>query len=122
MEIVRGAGRRRAAGGRRRPTTSRPLRAGALRVRQRPGPHNALGLVKFIFPNDDNVYLHGTPAQPLFARSRRDFSHGCVRVEDPAALAQWVLADQPGWTPRAHRGGDGRRDSSQRVDLARRCR
>lgn len=73
-------------------------RAGALRIRQRPGPKNSLGLVKFIFPNDDNVYLHGTPARQLFGRSRRDFSHGCVRVEDPPALASWLLRDQPEWT------------------------
>jgi L,D-transpeptidase YcbB len=74
------------------------LRSGALRVRQRPGPKNALGLVKFVFPNDSNVYLHGTPAPELFSRARRDFSHGCVRVEDPIALAEWVLRDQPEWT------------------------
>lgn len=74
------------------------LRNGTLRVRQRPGPKNSLGLVKFIFPNDDNVYLHGTPATQLFGRVRRDFSHGCVRLEDPVALAQWVLDDQPRWT------------------------
>ncbi len=73
------------------------LRSGALRVRQKPGPKNSLGLAKFIFPNDDNVYLHGTPARELFARSRRDFSHGCVRVADPAALAEWPLREQPGW-------------------------
>jgi murein L,D-transpeptidase YcbB/YkuD len=81
------------------PEALEAARAGALRVRQRPGPKNSLGLAKFIFPNDDNVYLHGTPARELFARSRRDFSHGCVRVEDPAALAQWLLKDQPAWTP-----------------------
>jgi murein L,D-transpeptidase YcbB/YkuD len=74
------------------------LRQGTLRLRQRPGPRNALGLVKFVFPNDDNVYFHGTPAQELFARARRDFSHGCVRVEDPVALAEWVLKEQPEWT------------------------
>ncbi len=73
----------------------------AMRVRQRPGPKNSLGLVKFIFPNDADVYLHGTPARELFARSRRDFSHGCVRVADPPALAQWLLKDQPAWTPEA---------------------
>lgn len=73
------------------------LRAGTLRLRQRPGPANALGLVKFDFPNDAGVYLHGTPARELFERPRRDFSHGCVRVEDPAALAEWVLRDEPGW-------------------------
>ncbi len=73
------------------------LQQGRLRVRQRPGPSNSLGLVKFVFPNDENVYLHGTPAPELFKRTRRDFSHGCVRVEDPVALAQWVLKGRPEW-------------------------
>ena len=73
------------------------LRQGVLRVRQRPGPKNALGLVKFVFPNSEDVYMHGTPAQALFARSRRDFSHGCVRVADPVGLAEWVLEDDPEW-------------------------
>lgn len=71
---------------------------GTLRIRQRPGPKNALGLVKFVFPNRFDVYMHGTPAQALFARDRRDFSHGCVRVADPAALAAWALTGVPGWT------------------------
>jgi murein L,D-transpeptidase YcbB/YkuD len=70
---------------------------GSLRIRQRPGPQNALGRVKFIFPNAENVYLHDTPSRGLFARERRDFSHGCIRIEDPAWLAEWVLRDQPGW-------------------------
>jgi L,D-transpeptidase YcbB len=74
------------------------LRAGTLMVRQKPGPKNALGLIKFIFPNDQNVYLHSTPAQSLFSETRRDFSHGCIRVEDPKALAEWVLRNNPGWT------------------------
>jgi murein L,D-transpeptidase YcbB/YkuD len=78
--------------------TLEQLQNGALRVRQRPGPNNALGLVKFVFPNDENVYLHSTPAAELFSRSRRDFSHGCVRVEDPVALAAWVLRGQKEWT------------------------
>ena len=73
------------------------LRSGALNIRQKPGPKNALGLVKFIFPNSYNVYLHGTPAIELFARARRDFSHGCIRVENPLALAAWVLRDRPEW-------------------------
>jgi murein L,D-transpeptidase YcbB/YkuD len=72
--------------------------AGRLHVRQRPGPRNSLGLAKFIFPNDENVYMHGTPAQQLFSRVRRDFSHGCIRLEDPARFAAWVLRDQPAWT------------------------
>jgi L,D-transpeptidase YcbB len=74
------------------------LRAGKLMVRQRPGPSNALGLVKLIFPNEYNVYLHSTPSQNLFSRSRRDFSHGCIRVEKPAELAAWALRNNPGWT------------------------
>jgi murein L,D-transpeptidase YcbB/YkuD len=72
--------------------------AGTLHIRQKPGPKNSLGLAKFIFPNDENVYMHGTPAQQLFSRARRDFSHGCIRLEDPARLAEWVLRDQPEWT------------------------
>jgi L,D-transpeptidase YcbB len=68
------------------------------RFRQRPGSSNSLGLVKFMFPNTYNVYLHDTPADSLFARATRSFSHGCVRVEQPEALARYVLADQPEWT------------------------
>jgi len=71
--------------------------AGSLRLRQEPGPNNALGLVKFFFPNNYAVYLHGTPEQELFGRTRRDFSHGCIRVEDPIALSEFVLRDQSGW-------------------------
>jgi murein L,D-transpeptidase YcbB/YkuD len=72
--------------------------AGTLHIRQKPGPKNSLGLAKFIFPNSENVYMHGTPAQQLFSRVRRDFSHGCIRLEDPARFAQWVLRDEPEWT------------------------
>ena len=74
------------------------LKAGKLAVRQKPGPANALGLVKLIFPNEFNVYLHSTPSQALFAKSRRDFSHGCIRVEKPAELAAWALRNNPDWT------------------------
>ena len=70
---------------------------GRLRIRQRPGPRNALGDIKFVFPNRDAVYLHHTPSTQLFERSRRDFSHGCIRVEQPVALARFVLQDLPGW-------------------------
>ena len=73
------------------------LKASKLAVRQKPGPTNALGLVKLMFPNEYNVYLHSTPAQELFSRTRRDFSHGCIRVEKPAVLAAWVLRDDPDW-------------------------
>jgi murein L,D-transpeptidase YcbB/YkuD len=70
---------------------------GQLRIRQRPGAKNALGGIKFVFPNHDNIYMHHTPAVRLFARARRDFSHGCIRVEEPVALALFVLAGQPDW-------------------------
>ncbi len=74
------------------------------RIRQRPGRGNSLGNLKFIFPNRHHVYLHDTPSKGLFARARRDFSHGCVRVADPPALAAFVLADTPGWDrPRIER-------------------
>jgi len=72
--------------------------AGSLFIRQRPGPQNSLGLAKFVFPNHENVYMHGTPATRLFLRARRDLSHGCIRVEHPTLLAEWVLRDVPGWT------------------------
>jgi murein L,D-transpeptidase YcbB/YkuD len=67
--------------------------------RQRPGAGNSLGLVKFQLPNPFNVYLHDTPNDALFLRPQRAFSHGCVRLEKPEALARWVLADVPGWAP-----------------------
>jgi murein L,D-transpeptidase YcbB/YkuD len=75
------------------------LRAGKLSVRQRPGPKNALGSVKFMFPNTYLVYLHDTPKTELFSASRRDFSYGCIRLQDPPALAAWVLQSKPEWTP-----------------------
>lgn len=74
------------------------LRSGSLSIRQKPGPENALGLVKFIFPNRYNVYLHSTPVPELFLKPRRDFSHGCIRVQNPLGLAAWVLRDKPEWT------------------------
>ena len=72
--------------------------AGQSRIRQRPGPKNALGDIKFVFPNSDNIYLHHTPATQLFNRDRRDFSHGCIRVEHPVELAKFILKDMPEWT------------------------
>jgi murein L,D-transpeptidase YcbB/YkuD len=93
------------------------LRAGKLFIRQKPGPKNALGLVKFIFPNSYNVYMHDTPSTEFFAKSRRDFSHGCIRLEKPADLAAWVLRDNPGWTPeRIHAAMNG--STTQQVNLA----
>lgn len=73
--------------------------SGELRLRQKPGPQNALGLVKFMFPNEYAVYLHGTPHQHLFEEGERAFSHGCIRVEHPDELAEFVLSRQGGWTP-----------------------
>ncbi len=67
-------------------------------IRQDPGPTNALGRVKFMFPNKFNVYLHDTPARELFRRIDRGFSHGCIRVENPFELAEYVLKDDPRWT------------------------
>jgi murein L,D-transpeptidase YcbB/YkuD len=76
------------------------LATGAARLRQRPGPDNALGLIKFDLPNRYDVYLHSTPARQLFLRSRRAFSHGCIRVSDPVALAAYAFRETPGnWTP-----------------------
>jgi len=94
------------------------LRSGALRLRQRPGPKNSLGRVKFEFPNDDSIYMHDTPAAQLFGRARRDFSHGCIRLEQPEAMAGYILRDQQGWTPErvATAMRDGR---NERVELAR---
>ena len=69
------------------------------RLRQDPGPLNALGNVKFMFPNRHNVYLHDTPQRELFARTRRDFSSGCIRIENPMELARFLLSDDPSWTP-----------------------
>jgi murein L,D-transpeptidase YcbB/YkuD len=96
MEIVRGGGDSAVL----MPNTAENVELvakGQLRLRQKPGPNNSLGLVKFMFPNAYNVYLHSTPAQALFNESRRDFSHGCVRVSDPVGLAQFVLRDSPEW-------------------------
>lgn len=75
------------------------LAAGSMRVRQRPGENNSLGLVKFMMPNPYNVYLHDTPSKSLFSQVTRAYSHGCIRVSDPPALARWVLKDDPQWPP-----------------------
>jgi murein L,D-transpeptidase YcbB/YkuD len=75
------------------------LSSGEAQLRQKPGPKNTLGLVKFLFPNAYGIYMHDTSARGLFARERRDLSHGCIRVERPEALAEWVLRGQPGWSP-----------------------
>ena len=75
------------------------LEHGGLTVREKPGPKNSLGLIKFMFPNKYNIYMHSTPAPELFDRTKRDFSHGCIRVQDPEKLAAWVLRNDPEWDP-----------------------
>ena len=74
------------------------LDRGEVLLRQKPGPKNTLGLVKFVFPNQYGVYMHDTSARWLFAPERRDFSHGCIRLENPQDLAEWVLREQSGWS------------------------
>ena len=100
------------------PANLEALAAGRLRLRQRPGPDNSLGLIKFELPNSYDVYLHSTPAQRLFAEPRRAFSHGCIRVSDPVALAADVMRGTVGdWTPEKIRAAmDG--DATFHVTLA----
>lgn len=74
------------------------LRAGSLRLRQRPGPDNAMGAIKFVFPNEYLVFIHGTSDAGIFTRTRRDVSHGCIRVEDPLSLAAWALQGADAWS------------------------
>jgi murein L,D-transpeptidase YcbB/YkuD len=94
------------------------LARGELRLRQRPGEGNALGLIKFLMPNGYNVYLHSTPEQHLFNEAQRAFSHGCIRVADPLALAVQVLHDTPGdWTPQAIEAAM-HGEATQRIELA----
>jgi len=98
IEVVRGAGKTEEVVDPSSIDWSDKGAAGGVRFRQIPGPDNALGLVKFIFPNHFNVYLHDTPGDALFNRERRTLSHGCIRIEKPVELAEYVLADQPQWT------------------------
>ena len=94
------------------------LKTGHLMVRQKPGPTNSLGLVKIIFPNPENVYLHGTDVPQLFSQDVRDFSHGCIRVDQPAELVAWVLRNNPGWDlERVKATMNGEKDNVQ-VNLA----
>ena len=81
------------------PTSQNVRRIGqGVRVRQRPGPKNALGRVKFLLTSGYAIHLHDTPAPSLFGAARRDFSHGCIRISDPPTLARFVLSTLPGWT------------------------
>lgn len=67
-------------------------------IRQKPGGKNALGKVKFLFPNEYNIYLHDTPSKGLFGENKRSFSHGCIRVSEPQRLAEWLLRKDSAWT------------------------
>jgi murein L,D-transpeptidase YcbB/YkuD len=98
------------------PENIRRLATAKLRLRQKPGAANALGHVKFIFPNRHNVYLHDTPARALFASSRRAFSHGCIRVSDPMGLLAHVLRNEPEWNE-ARIAGALQRASPTRISL-----
>ncbi len=84
-------------GGRVSPDTLQAVAQGKLLIRQKPGGSNALGYVKFLFPNSFNIYMHDTPAKEYFSRTNRDFSHGCIRVAKPDELAEWIFAPE-GWT------------------------
>jgi L,D-transpeptidase YcbB len=67
--------------------------------RQKPGPKNPLGRIKFLFPNSYDIYLHDTPSRALFSRSERGFSHGCIRLSDPFRLQAYLMKDDSLWTP-----------------------
>jgi murein L,D-transpeptidase YcbB/YkuD len=68
-------------------------------IRQLPGDDNSLGKVKFLFPNSFNIYFHDTPAKSLFNKDKRAYSHGCIRLSDPTKMANYLLKDDPQWTP-----------------------
>ena len=86
-------------------------------IRQKPGPDNSLGRVKFLFPNRFNIYFHDTPAKSLFEKETRAFSHGCVRLGDPAKLAAWLLRDDRTWTPEKIRAAmDQRKEKWVKLD------
>ena len=95
MELISRSGKR--IGGEDGESFAEQIRQGAMGIRQKPGKGNALGKVKFIFPNKSDVYLHDTPSVSFFSRARRDLSHGCVRVAHPEELAKFVLKNQDGW-------------------------
>jgi murein L,D-transpeptidase YcbB/YkuD len=80
-------------------------------IRQRPGADNALGGVKFVFPNRYNIYLHDTPAKTLFEQEKRAFSHGCIRIQKPFEMARYLLSNNQQWTDEKireamHRGSE----------------
>jgi murein L,D-transpeptidase YcbB/YkuD len=89
-------------------------------IRQRPGADNALGRVKFVFPNGFGIYMHDTPAKSLFAREQRTFSHGCIRLSRPRELAEFLLRSDPAWPPeRIEAGMLGERETPIRLQTPR---
>jgi murein L,D-transpeptidase YcbB/YkuD len=95
------------------------IRAGRIRLQQRPGTDNPMGLVKFVFPNRYDIYLHDTAVQDLrFIFSQRVVSHGCIHVEKPAELAAWLLRDQPQWNLRRVRQAMEDGKDNRRVNLS----
>lgn len=74
---------------------------GLPQIRQKPGANNALGRVKFLFPNNYNIYLHDTPNRNLFSQTNRGLSHGCIRIAEPKKFAEFLLRDQPSYTSSA---------------------
>jgi murein L,D-transpeptidase YcbB/YkuD len=99
MELIRGWGGKEEAVSPASADLSRLGKGSPYRLRQRSGAANPLGQVKFLFPNPFDVYLHGTTSPHLFARTVRNFSHGCIRLEKPQDLAAYLLKDDPQWTP-----------------------
>jgi murein L,D-transpeptidase YcbB/YkuD len=82
-------------------------------VRQKPGPQNSLGLVKFMFPNPDDIYMHDTPSKTLFDFEKRTFSHGCINLKMAKELATAMLKDYPEWTPeRISKAMEGKTETS----------
>jgi murein L,D-transpeptidase YcbB/YkuD len=97
--------------------TVNELVQGRYMVRQKPGPKNSLGLVKFMFPNEYDVYMHSTPEMGLFGLTRRDRSHGCVRLQDAEKMADWVLDGQGDWDEdKIHAAMYGPADGSEAED------
>ena len=101
------------------PALLQQIRAGKLTVRQPPGPDNAMGLVKFMFPNEYHVYIHDTPVSVhMFSDSERMFSHGCIHVQEPAKLAAWLLRKTPGWDMERVQNAMHKGKDDVRVNLA----
>jgi murein L,D-transpeptidase YcbB/YkuD len=98
LELVSASGEVRSSGNV-SPEMLEQLQSGKLTARQPPGPDNALGLIKFILPNEHHIYIHDTPVSVhMFSDTERIFSHGCIHAQEPAKLAAWLLRDKPGWS------------------------